>query len=97
MFTVWPADRTLSLNASCEITVPDMSGEFTATDNCGTTNYNQSIAAGTTIASGEGTTHNVTITIDDGNGNSVQQVVVLTGDDDTDPNVTVWQRIEHSA
>jgi gliding motility-associated-like protein len=45
--------------------------------------------AGTLLASGEGTTHNITITADDGNGNTSTCTVVLTGDDDTDPTFTL--------
>jgi len=69
-----------------------MTGEVTATDNCAGITVTQNVAPGTLLASGEGTTHTVTITVNDGRGNSVTHDVTLTGDDDTDPNVTYGHR-----
>ena len=89
VITTCPADRTLSLNGTCQITVPDLVAEAAATDNCdASVLITQSPVAGTNIASGEGTTHNITITADDGNGNTTTCTVELTGDDDTDPVIT---------
>ena len=89
VITTCPADRTLSLNGTCQITVPDLVAEAAATDNCdASVLITQSPIAGATIASGEGTTHNITITADDGNGNTTTCTVELTGDDDTNPVIT---------
>ena len=89
VITTCPLDRTLPLNATCQITVPDLVAEAAATDNCdASVLITQSPIAGTNIASGEGTTHNITITADDGNGNTTTCTVELTGDDDTDPVIT---------
>ncbi|KKK89067.1 hypothetical protein LCGC14_2736840, partial [marine sediment metagenome] len=88
VFTATPADRNITLDRSCQLTVPDLAGEVTATDNCtapGAIVITQSPVATTVIASGEGTTHTVTMTIDDGNGNTDTFDVTLTGDDATDP------------
>ena len=82
MITVCAPDRTLSLTGLCELVVPDMTGEVTATDNCGSITVTQSIAATTALPSGEGTTHTVTISVDDGNGNSI----------DVDQNVVDYYR-----
>ena len=89
VITTCPADRTSSLNGTCQITVPDLVAEAAATDNCdASVLITQSPIAGATIASGEGTTHNITITADDGNGNTTTCTVELTGDDDTNPVIT---------
>ncbi len=86
------ADRPVVLDGSCELEVPDLTGDVTATDNCtaaGSLSITQVPAAGTFIASGEGMTHTVVITVDDGNGNDATCNVTLTGDDATDPVISV--------
>ena len=69
-----------------------MTGEVTASDNCtatGSLTITQVPAAGAVLPSGEGTTHVVVMTVSDGNGNSATCNVTLTGDDTTDPLITV--------
>jgi len=81
--------QTISLNASCQLLVPDLTNDAAATDNCSTTfNWSQNPTMGSLLASGEGTTHTVTVTTNDGNGNSATCTVVLTGDDNSSPNIT---------
>ncbi|MBK9109243.1 MAG: HYR domain-containing protein [Saprospiraceae bacterium] len=78
--------QTINLNASCQLLVPDLTDGATATDNCSTTfTWTQSPTSATLLASGEGTTHTVTVTANDGNGNSATCTVVLTGNDNTNP------------
>ncbi|MBK9109241.1 MAG: HYR domain-containing protein [Saprospiraceae bacterium] len=78
--------QTINLNASCELSVPNLTDGATATDNCSTTfTWTQSPTSATLLASGEGTTHTVTVTSNDGNGNSATCTVVLTGNDNTNP------------
>ena len=50
--------------------------------------WTQNPTAGTLLSSGAGTTHTVTVTADDGNGNTADCTVVLTGDDTTPPTIT---------
>ena len=81
-----PSATTATLDASCQLTIPDLlSGITNAADNCGTVTMSQSPVAGTVVASGEGTVHTVTITADDGNGNTASCNVNVTGDDVTNP------------
>ena len=81
--------QTISLNASCQLLVPDLTNDAAATDNCSTTfNWSQNPTMGSLLASGEGTTHTVTVTTNDGNGNSATCTVVLTGDDNSSPSIT---------
>ncbi|MBK9109245.1 MAG: HYR domain-containing protein [Saprospiraceae bacterium] len=79
-------DQTIILNRFCELTVPDLTDEASANDNCAVNFvWTQNPVAGSTLASGEGTTHTVTVTVDDGNGNTNTCLVILTGDDTTPP------------
>jgi hypothetical protein len=73
--TAWPPDRTLSVNGQCLIAVPDLSGEVSATDNCGTVHISQNPVAGTFVSLG---TTNVVVTVSDDGGNSVPHTTVLT-------------------
>ncbi|MBK8954457.1 MAG: HYR domain-containing protein [Saprospiraceae bacterium] len=78
--------QTIALNSSCQLAVPDLTDGATATDNCSMTfTWSQNPTSGTLLASGEGTTHTVTVTANDGNGNSATCTVVLTGNDNTNP------------
>ncbi len=78
--------QTIALDAGCQLTVPNLTDGATATDNCSTSfTWSQSPASGDILSSGEGTTHTVTVTADDGNGNTATCEVVLTGDDATAP------------
>ena len=77
----------ISANASCQGTMPDLTGTVTATDNCtGSPVVTQSPAAGATL--GLGTT-TITLTATDGSGNTATCQVNQTVVDDTDPVITV--------
>lgn len=87
------SNQDVNLNATCQLVVPDLVAQTTATDNCAAT-VTQSPAAGTILASGHNQTHTVVITATDASGNSVSCNVILTGKDVTPPsavcqNVTV--------
>lgn len=67
-----PADTSIYVDASCNGTVPDYTGEVTASDNCtsvGNLIYTQSPTIGTTI-SGSGVSTVITITVEDESGNT---------------------------
>jgi hypothetical protein len=81
-----PSGQTISLNASCSLIVPALTA--TTTDNCGPVTVSQNPSAGTSLASGDGTLHTVTMTATDAGGNSRSCQVVLTGDDTTPPVLT---------
>src|SRR5205814_7713178 len=61
VITTCATDKTLSANASCQATIPNLTGEVVATDNCSAVTITQSPSAGTLI-SGSAT---VTITVKD--------------------------------
>ncbi len=79
--TTCAGNRTQSLDASCESTVPNLTGEVEATDN-GTFTVTQSPTAGTII--GIGVTP-VTLTVTDDADNSVTCTANITVTDDTLP------------
>jgi len=92
LITVCPPARSIALDGSCGLLVPDLTGELSATDNCtasGALTVTQNPLAGTLLPSGEGVTHTVVMSVDDGNGNSSSCDVILTGDDNSDPIITV--------
>lgn len=63
------ANSTENVDANCEFSIPDYTGLTTVTDNCGTASLSQSPAIGTVI-SGHNTVQTITLTADDGNGNT---------------------------
>ncbi len=73
-----PADKVENLTANCSFTVPDYTGEAVIDDNCSATNLavvgltvSQDPAAGTVLSTqNEGDSFTVTLTADDGNGNT---------------------------
>ncbi|MDR3459626.1 MAG: HYR domain-containing protein, partial [Verrucomicrobiae bacterium] len=81
--TVWPADRTLDVNAQCTVAVPDLTTDVTASDNCSGFHVTQNPPANTTFVS-LGTT-NITVTVADNGGNSTNHIVVLTVIDTSTP------------
>ncbi|MCK0137223.1 gliding motility-associated C-terminal domain-containing protein [Arenibacter sp. S6351L] len=76
------------LDANCNFVVPDYTGLTTVADNCGTTTITQSPIAGTVI-SGHGTLQTITLTADDGNGNTDSTAFEVTLADVTAPTVVV--------
>jgi gliding motility-associated-like protein len=81
-------DTEEELDASCNFTIPDYTGLTTAIDNCGTATVTQSPIAGTAI-SGHGTLQTITLTADDGNGNTDSTSFDVTLVDATAPTVVV--------
>lgn len=82
--TTCAADKTQSADANCEGTVPDLTGEVTATDD-GTFTVSQSPSAGSTIGTGV-TVVTLTVTDDDGNIATCTASVAVT--EDTAPTIT---------
>ena len=80
-------DRNENIVASCSFTIPDYTGLTTASDNCtavGSITKTQSPAISTVI-SGHNTTQLITITADDGNGNTETTTFTITLKDVTAP------------
>ncbi len=64
------ADKTVEpIGGTCDYTIPDYTGETTVTDNCNVQSVIQSPTTGTTI-SGHQTEQIITLTANDGNGNT---------------------------
>ena len=85
-----PANQTLSVNAMCAIDLPDYTSSATVTDNCtadGSISVTQSPTAGTTLM-GDGTMQTVTLTANDGNGNTSQCTFTVTLEDNSIPAIT---------
>ncbi len=80
-------DRNENVDASCNFTLPDYTSLTTATDNCGTATVTQSPAIGTVI-SGHATVQTITLTVDDGNGNTNNTTFDVTLVDVTPPTLT---------
>lgn len=78
-----PADQTDSYDGNCAYTLPDYTTMATvfATDNCGTATITQSPVVGTLVTSNT----TVTLTADDGNGNTTSCTFNLTLSDTTSP------------
>ncbi|HEX2935822.1 MAG TPA: HYR domain-containing protein, partial [Bacteroidales bacterium] len=84
------SDRDENVNASCEFSIPDYTGLTTATDNCtaaGSIVKTQVPAIGT-VLSGHNTTQVITITADDGHGNTESTSFTITLKDVTKPALT---------
>uniref|UniRef100_UPI0035664C44 beta strand repeat-containing protein n=1 Tax=Lutibacter sp. TaxID=1925666 RepID=UPI0035664C44 len=81
-------NRTEILDANCDFTIPDYTGLTTAADNCGMTSISQSPIA-TTIISGHGTVQTITLTADDGHGNTNTTTFDITIVDVTLPSLTI--------
>ncbi|MBK8504518.1 MAG: HYR domain-containing protein [Saprospiraceae bacterium] len=83
-----PDGGTLSPAANCEITIPDYTNLVTTDDNCGTVTVTQSPEAGSTQTVVDGQTVTVTLTADDGNGNTANCDVTITVEDNAPPMIT---------
>lgn len=79
-----PGDQSDSFDDNCAFTLPDYTGLATATDNCGSPVVTQSPVAGTVVVSNT----TITLTVDDGNGNTANCTFNLTLSDTTRPVVS---------
>ena len=85
-----PSNQSLLVNNNCEITVPDYTGMVTKSDNCQTIagiTLTQNPVAGTVINVLD-TILEITITGEDGNGNSTNCTFDLTLKDEIAPQIT---------
>ncbi|WP_211363086.1 LamG-like jellyroll fold domain-containing protein [Gelidibacter salicanalis] len=82
--------QNVNLDASCEITVPDVRGS--ATDNC-TVSITQSPAIGSKVALAHNGTTAVTVTANDAAGNTDTKIVTLTAIDNTLPTLNVGENL----
>ena len=83
--TTCPGDQDLSVDGSCEVTLPDFTGDAVYSDDCDASpSISQSPTAGT-LLSGAGTVQTVTLTVTDASGNSTDCSFEVTLVDDTDP------------
>ncbi len=80
-----PADSSANADASCQAAVPNYAAASTGSDNCGTVTFSQTPAAGTLVGYGP---HTVTVTANDGHGNTATDDVVFTVNDNTPPTIT---------
>ncbi|SHF89184.1 Por secretion system C-terminal sorting domain-containing protein [Flavobacterium fluvii] len=84
------ANRNENIVTACSFTIPDYTGLTTASDNCtvsGSIIKTQSPVSGTVI-SGHNTTQLITITANDGNGNTESTTFTITLKDVTLPTIT---------
>src|SRR6185369_10538032 len=83
-----PSLVTVTAGANCQGTVPDVTGQVVASDNCtaaGSLTISQSPAAGTLLGVGQ---YNIIVTVTDAAGNSATTTVDLKVADTTAPTVT---------
>jgi len=78
MITTCPANRTVALNGSCQLLVPDMRSQLVATDCTLPITVSQNPTQLTLLASGNAMQHVVTMTATDGPGNTKTCSVTLT-------------------
>ena len=80
------ANQDVTLDAGCQITVPDVTGS--ATDNCAGTVITQDPVEGTILPAVHNGTYNVVVTATDLAGLTDEATVVLTAIDLTNPELT---------
>jgi hypothetical protein len=79
-------DQQIDANASCQASLPDYTGDVTATDNCDADlEVTQNPTAGTTIS---GTSNTVTLTVTDDAGNFAEVTFNVEVLDNTNPTIT---------
>ncbi|UOB19334.1 HYR domain-containing protein [Abyssalbus ytuae] len=79
-----PGDQPESFDSNCEFILPDYTGLAISSDNCSTPAITQTPAAGTVIT----TNQTITLTADDGNGNSTPCTFEVILSDTTPPSIT---------
>ncbi len=84
--TTCAPDRTLSVGSSCDVALPDLTGDVLTADNCpGSVAVMQSPAAGTMVGLGATV---VTLTATDAAGNTATCTATVTAEDTTAPTFT---------
>ena len=79
------SNRTMSANGGCQLALPDLRGEVVASDNCGgPLNFLQAPTPGTLVGLGATV---VTVSVDDGRGNTNSCSATVTVVDTTPPTV----------
>ncbi|MCB0524017.1 MAG: HYR domain-containing protein [Saprospiraceae bacterium] len=87
--TTCPADRVVDMDANCQATVPDMTGELVVSDNCsGGYTVTQSPAAGAVLSVPNNYNQGVVMTVTDANGNNTACIVNLNILDNSVPAIT---------
>ena len=83
------ANRNENVGASCSFTIPDYTGLTTASDNCTASGsiVKTQIPVSGTVISGHNTTRLITITANDGNGNTATTTFTITLKDITPPTI----------
>lgn len=76
-----PSDQDVNLDATCQITIPNLIEGLMGTDNCGIVTFTQNPAAGSLVSSSHNATTTLTVTVNDGNGNTSDCTVTLTAKD----------------
>ena len=84
-----PADQTIDVDGNCDLAIPNFIGQAIFSDNCTDIpdlTTTQVPTAGT-ILNGENTMQTITITVNDGNGNSSVCDLILTLNDNNNPTI----------
>ena len=81
-----PANQSVDVDANCQFAVPDYSSQAVVTDNCGTNITVSQFPPVATVVLGNTV---VTLTADDGNGNTANCSFAITPEDNTDPEILV--------
>ncbi|MFT4600079.1 MAG: gliding motility-associated-like protein, partial [Arenicella sp.] len=79
-----PGDQNVFFDATCQYILLDYTGMALSSDNCGATVVTQSPAAGTVIFANQ----TITLTADDGNGNTTDCTFDVIPTDNTPPGIT---------
>jgi hypothetical protein len=88
-------DQSIDADANCEASLPDYTGDVTATDNCDANlDVTQNPIAGTIIS---GATNTVTLTVTDDAGNFAEMSFNVSVEDNTNPVITCIGYLEVDA
>ena len=86
VITTCPEDRTITLDANCEATLPDLTGEIVGMSNCGTATPFQFPEAGMSLSAGDGVIEvSVNLVEESGQEAAVPCTVQITVPDDAPP------------
>ena len=82
-----PAAQNVILGTSCDVVIPDLVNGLIGADNCGPVSFTQQPLAGSSLASSHNQIHTVSITANDGHGNTTTHTLNLTSKDVTSPTI----------